>query len=54
MSNVNFIVLIILCIIHIKQNRFASNEITDQRNLILVLVAVLSNEGSGVPVHKSR
>ena len=40
-----------LCIVQMKQNRFTSDERTDQRNLILVLVAVLSNEGSGEPVH---
>ena len=59
MSNVNIIVdtksqpYNIFCIVQIKHNIFTSNERTDQRNkpiLILVLVAVLSNEGSYVLV----
>ena len=55
MSNVNIIVDAKLkpnndlCIVQIKQNRCTSNERTD--HLILVLVAVLSNEGSCEPVH---
>ena len=63
MSNVNIIVDTKLqpnnnfCIVQIKQNRFTSNEITDQRNkpiLILVLVAVLSNEGPDESVPMCR
>ena len=59
MSNVNIIVdtklqpYTNLQIVQIKQNRFTSNERTDQRNkpiLILVLVAVLSNESPCEPV----
>ena len=59
MSNVNIIVDTKLqpnnnlCIVPIKQNKFTSNERTDQRNkpiLILLLVAVYGNEGPGEPV----
>ena len=59
MSNVNIIVDTKLqpndnlCIVQNKQNGYTGNERTDQRNkpICLVLVAVLSNEGSCEPVH---
>ena len=57
MFNVKIIVdtncsLTILCIVQIKQIDLLVTK--EQAHLILVLVTVLSNEGSGEPVHMYR